>query len=100
MPSGVRNLMTASVTFLSVIESEVGILHHNQNSILHCILTSIILFIHINSNIEMSKTLSMCFSECSKYAVRYIKYWETFFSSNTPILFYSLLIYLHIALPY
>lgn len=92
MPSGVRNLMPASVTFLSIIESEVGILHHNQNSILHCIVTSIILFIHINSNTEMSKTLSMCLSECSKYAVRYIKYWKTFFSINTPVFAYSIAI--------
>lgn len=51
--------MPASVTFLSIIENEVGILHHNQKSILHCIVTSIILFIHLTAILKCHK-LSQC----------------------------------------
>lgn len=92
MPSGVRNLMSASVTLLSIIESEVGILHHNHKSILYCLVTSVILLIHINCNLEMSEVLSVCFSECSKQSR----------TSNTKRLLFSLvtLQYLHIAPAY
>lgn len=86
--------MPASVTFLSIIESEVGILHHNQKSILHCIVTSIIPFIHINCNIEMSENQCVFLNVVNTQLG----------TSNTGKLFFLFplvtFLYLLIALPY